>query len=187
MKGELVVLLLVLVGTGTARAQDGGTHTLKIDPAASEITYAMSHPMHDWTGTSRKVSGTILVDDAGRVVGGTVQAPVLSFDSGNENRDSHMAEVVEFYLYPDVRFEADSVRYEAAPDSAVVYGRLSLHGVTRPVAVPVRIEAASGGLLLEGAFDVTVTEFDMKLPSLLGIKTKDWIGVRFTLKTVPAG
>ncbi len=164
--------------------------TYRIDPTRSEIVYSMSHPAHDWTGESHRVSGTLTVSGS-TVTGGHVQAPVQSFTSGNRNRDSHMAETTESYIYPNVTFEARSVTMlsaseQSADRNATVQGVLTFHDVARPVTVPVLVSVSNGAAHVTGAFDVTLTEFGMDRPSLLGIKTRDWIGLRLDL-TARAG
>ncbi len=159
--------------------------TYRIDPDRSEIVYSMSHPAHDWTGESHRVSGTLTVSGS-TVTGGRVQAPVQSFTSGNRNRDSHMAETTESYLYPNVTFEARTVTMLPAAErtadrNATVQGVLTFHDVARPVTVPVLVSVANGAARVTGAFDVTLTEFGMDRPSLLGIKTRDWVGLRLDL------
>jgi polyisoprenoid-binding protein YceI len=159
--------------------------TFRIDPAHSTIVYAMEHPAHSWTGTSRRVSGALQVDDAGRVTGGDVAAPVASFDSGNRSRDSHMVEATEAYLYRDVRFHLTGVTPTAEAEG-VAEGALTFHGVTRPLRVPVRIERAADGLHVRGHFEATLTEFGVERPSLLMVRVRDWIGVTFDLTARPA-
>ena len=159
--------------------------TYRIDPARSEIVYSMSHPAHDWTGESHRVAGTLTVAGTA-VTGGRVSAPVQSFTSGNRSRDSHMAEATESYLYPDVTFAARTVTLlpasqQTAAANATVAGTLTFHDVSRPVTVPVRIDVSGGQAHLTGDFEVTMTEFNIERPSLLGIKTKDWIGLRLDL------
>ena len=174
-------LALLLLAAPAVLAQT----TYRVDPARSQIVYSMSHPAHDWTGESHRVSGVLTVQD-GAVTGGRVQAPVQSFTSGNRNRDSHMAETTESYLYPNVTFEARSVTMlpaaqRTATQNATVQGVLTFHDVARPVTVPVLVSVSNGTARVAGDFDVTITEFGMSRPSLLGIKTKDWIGLRLDL------
>ena len=144
----------------------------------------MEHPAHDWTGTSRRVSGYLTVED-GRVTGGRVSAPVVSFDSGNRSRDSNMASDTEAYLYPDVVFEARSVTMGSG-SSASVRGTLTFHGVSRTVTVPTRIEVSPTQARVRGSFEVTLTEFGLERPSLLRIRSRDWIGLELDLVARPA-
>lgn len=180
MRLHTAFLALVVLATAP-RAQT----MYRIDPAHSAIVYSMSHPAHDWTGTSHSVTGTLAV--AGRAVtGGHVQAPVQSFDSGNRSRDSHMAEATESYIYRDVVFDARSVTMlpaaqQTADRNATVQGTLTFHHVTRPVTVPVRIDVTGTQAHLTGSFEVTLTDFQIERPSLLGIKSRDWIGLHLDL------
>ncbi len=162
-----------------------GQSSYRIDPEHSEIVYSMSHPAHDWTGATHRLSGTLSTDGTA-VTGGHVEAPVQSFTSGNRNRDSHMAEATESYIFPNVTFDAEEVTMlpatEQTPErNATVEGTLTFHDVVRPVTVPVLIEVTGSQVHLTGSFDVTLTEFDIDRPSLLGLKTKDWIGLHLDL------
>lgn len=170
--------ILVIAVLALAAASVSG-QTYRVAPRQSQIVYAMDHPAHHWTGTSHRVSGTLEVRD-GHVVGGRVSAPIVSFDSGNRSRDSNMASDTEAYLYPDVVFEAQSLT-EGAGDAATVHGTLTFHGVTRPVVVPVQIERTGDRVRVRGHFDVTLSEFAIEPPSLMMIKTRDWVGLDLDL------
>ena len=173
-----VIVLLALAPVASAQ-------TFRIDPAQSRIVYSMEHPMHDWTGTSARVSGTLTVA-GGAVTSGRVSAPVQSFDSGNRNRDSHMAEATESYLYRDVTFEARTVTplpaaQQTPSRNATVQGTLTFHGVSQPVTVPVHLDISGEEARVRGHFEVTLSAFDIDPPSLMMIKTRDWIGLDLDL------
>ncbi len=178
MRIALACTLLALAATPAATAQPA---PYPVDPAASTIVYHMSHPAHDWSGTSHHVGGTLLVEGA-RVVGGRVAAPVVSFDSGNRSRDSNMASDTEAYLYPEVAFEARSVQPGSGAD-AIVEGALTFHGVTRALSVPVTVESAGAKVHLRGHFEVKLTDFGIKPPSLMMVKTRDWVALDLDLMT----
>ncbi len=155
-----------------------------IDARASTIVYDMRHPTHGWTGTSRAVSGSLLVGAGGAVVGGTVTAPVASFDSGNRNRDSNMLEVTGAATYRAITFQAVRVTPLALPTAdvtATVEGVLTFHGVRQAVRVPVKAEAVPGGVRLQGRFAVTLTQFRIDAPRLLGVRVDDRIGLALDL------
>lgn len=179
MKPALLALLL-LPFVAPLQAQT----VYRVDPARSALTYDMEHPAHSWSGTSHEVSGRITTDADGRVVSADVSAPVLSFDSGNRNRDSHMAETVEFYAYPNVTFHLTRLTpIQGANDApnATAEGMLTFHGVTRPVQTPVRVERTGGRLHVLGQFDLTLTEFGLERPSLMMVKVRDWMRIHFDL------
>ena len=188
-----ICLLVLLAAAGVAPAASAqaasAQATYRIDPAHSRIVYAMSHPAHDWTGTSTHVAGTLTVA-RGAVTGGRVQAPVNSFSSGNRSRDAHMAEATESSLYPTVAFAARTVTMlpaaqQTATRNATVAGTLTFHNVAQAVSVPVRVDVANGLARLVGDFEVTLTQFQIDRPSLLGVRTRDWIGLHLDLAARP--
>lgn len=170
--------LLALVLTSAAQAQT----VYRIDPDASALVYAMHHPAHEWTGTSHRVSGTIQAEKA-HVGGGHIAALVMSFDSGNRSRDSNMASDTEAYLCLNVEFER--VRY-ASDGTATVEGALTFHGVTRPVTMPAEISLSDDTAHVREHFEVTLPEVDLKRPSLMMVKARDWLGLEVDLITHPS-
>ena len=177
--------LAVLVGTGVRpAAAQGAAVAYAVDARASSITYDMRHPTHGWTGTSRSVTGSLLVRADGAIVGGMVTAPVASFDSGNRNRDSNMLEVTGAATYRAVTFQAVRVTPLAVPTAdvtATVEGVLTFHGVRQAVRVPVKVEAVPGGVRLQGRLAVTLTQFRIDAPRLLGVRVDDRIGLALDL------
>ena len=173
----LLLALALAVGAAPLQAQT----TYRVDSAHSAITYDMEHPAHSWSGTSHAVSGSVTTDAGGAIIGADLTAPVVSFDSGNRNRDSHMAEVVEFYAYPNVTFHLTRlVPHQATTTNAtnaMAEGTLTFHGVPRPVQVPVRVDRTGSGLHVTGQFELTLTEFDLERPSLMMVKVRDWMRI----------
>jgi polyisoprenoid-binding protein YceI len=176
-----LVFALVLL----AAALPAWSQAYPIDPAQSEITYAMSHPFVSWAGTSGRVTGVLVVED-GRVVGGRASAPVASFDSGVRGRDADMLRAVDAARFPDVTFEARAVSYlppERRTDdrNAFVAGALTFHGVRREVTMPVYIDRSGDTFSVRGTFAVEPTNFGVEPPSILLIEAQDRIELTFLL------
>lgn len=173
----VLACLLFVVGSGlggpsTAHAQRVGA---TVDSTTSVIDYTGSAPLHNWTGTSRKVSGTLLLDldtpDSSRVL---VQAPVASFDSGNETRDANMREVTEADRYPVVSFRATEVQSTVWGRSSDgqsgrwnVAGNLTFHGQTRPVEATVDVRVTEDSVRARTRFPVSLTRFGVDRPGLI--------------------
>src|SRR6056297_3497691 len=106
------LLLLAVLPDGPAHAQRTDVD-VTVDSTRSVIDYTGSAVAHDWTGTSRTVTGRLQLDlatpDSSRV---DLQAPVASFDSGNNRRDRKMRAVTEASAYPLVRFQSTEIRPE---------------------------------------------------------------------------
>lgn len=154
-----------------------------VDSTASLVEYTGDAVAHNWTGTSRDVAGRFRVDPAApassRLV---VEAPVASFDSGNDRRDRKMREVTAASRHPTVRLEAERVEvpsWTAAGDSASgtwrVVGALTFHGRTHPVQVDVDVRQRGDRLRAQAQFDVSLTRYAVDRPRLLFVPIDDVI------------
>ena len=55
------------------------------------------------------------------------------------------------------------------PTGMILRGVLTLHGVSRTLAVPVTARALSGSLVVEGRLDVTLADWGMRPPRIPGV------------------
>ena len=148
------------------------------DKKASTVTYAMSHPMHDWEGVCKDVSAIIVYDDNTKAINQVaVSLKLDTFDSGNANRDSHALEVMEALKYPKVVFTSNAIK--AVNNTLTAEGNLTFHGITKPVKMVVTREDSANKIVLEGKFDILLSEFQVERPSLFGVKTKDEVKMHF--------
>ncbi len=157
------------------------TKQLQAVKKESFITYKLTHPLHEIESTSRDVFCLVNVDEKVRQISSVaVQVDVTSFDSGNSNRDSHAMEVVEAITYPDARFISSSVTQKG--DNLQIWGKLTFHGVTKDVLIHAVASWTDKQLIVNGGFDISLTEFHIQRPSLLLIPVND--DLKFTLKQV---
>ncbi len=171
-----IALLLVVTAAGSAQSVSVGA--LK---DSSWVSYLLVHPLHEIHATSREVKFTAVLDTAARRLSGlTAAVDVLSFDSGNSNRDSHAGEVVDAISYPMVAFT--STRVIAHGDSIAVAGTLNFHGVTKPVTAEGTAVWSGRELSVQGGFNISLTEFQIDRPSLLMVPVQDTL--RFTVHAV---
>jgi len=161
----------------SARAA-GSKHVAAKDK--SSLTYVLVHPLHEIVGTSKDIDCVIDVDDATQTIShASFTADVMSFDSGNSNRDSHAMEILEALLYPTVSFESTSI----VPNGSTldVTGNLTFHGVTRPVNFSAVKTDSDGAMNVQGKAKVSLTDFKIPRPSLLMIPVKDTLSISFTM------
>ena len=168
MGSALATVLLV-----AASVPAGG---LLIDPAASSVHYHLDHPMHHIDGESRQLEGKAVVKDDGTVLA-MVRLPITSLRSGDANRDAHMLEVLEIGKFPFVVFKGVA---RLGPGGALpggplaMQGEVEIHGVRRPVAVPLTVELEAGGAMrVRGGFQVSLEGHGIERPSLLFAKVDD--------------
>ncbi len=179
-----VVLMGVLTWAGVLGAQ-AQKIVATVDSTESMIEYTGSAPMHNWTGTSRDVSGTFVLDpdhaDSSRAV---IRVPVASFDSGNDRRDRKMREVTEAEQYPLVRLrgtEIQPLRWGRSSDGKVgqweVAGTLDFHGKTHPIDATVRVQTGPDSVYARAQFPISLTRFEVERPSILWTSIGDTIRI----------
>jgi polyisoprenoid-binding protein YceI len=173
--GRQLLLALLLLPPGAALSRE-----YQAIRGESTLAYTLVHPMHKVKGVTRDfVCKVVLAPDtvSSRVY---VSAQVRSFDSGNSSRDSHAMEAVQALRYPLVEFASDAVKPEG--DGYRVSGHLTFHGITRPVDFHVTPRDFAGKVEITGRFDIKLSDFRVKRPSLLFIPSEDKLGIDFVLR-----
>jgi len=117
----------------------------KIDPAHSVIGFAIRHLEINWVeGRFKDFTGTVRYD-ATDVTKSSVEfsAKVESIDTGIEPRNAHLktADFFDVEKYPSMTFKSTRVERKSK-DSYVLYGDLTLKGVTKQVSLPFTITGA---------------------------------------------
>jgi polyisoprenoid-binding protein YceI len=166
---------------GPMRSAHAQTLTGSIVTEQSTLAYTGRHAVHDWTGTSRVVTGTVTVDLADPAQSTVVvTVPVESFDSGNGRRDRKMRDLVEADRFPEVHFTSTAVAVEAWTETADGYqgtwriqGTLAFHGRTHPVEIPATVRVTDGQLEAVCDFQVSLEQFEVHRPRLLFVPIGD--------------
>jgi polyisoprenoid-binding protein YceI len=169
-----VVAFLFLVSIAAAGAQ---TKQLELLKDESSITYRIVHPLHEIEATSKDATYQLEIDPGKKeIVSVAATVDVMTFDSGNSNRDSHAMEVIDAISYPEVSFVSTSVTQSG--DSLKVLGKLTFHGVTQDIVAMAKSQWSSDKIEVRGGFVLSLTAFKIERPSLLMIPVED--ALRFT-------
>ena len=187
---RLSILALLLLVPAAALAQ-GAPRTYAVKDG-STLSYTLIHKLHEVKGTAKRVEGKarLLPDGTLQVA---VRARVEDFDSGNSNRDAHMKEATEAARFPLIDFKGVSsgVKPPARLPATVpvtVKGRLTFHGVTRAVEVPLQVTFAKDGQVkADGRFEVSLEAFKVERPSLLMVKVQDALVLGLALQLAKEG
>ena len=134
----MTVLDQLAQGSSTRPGQLAGTW--RIDPVHSEVSFTVRHLMISKVrGRFGDFAGTIVIGD--EPLDAQVEASVVlaSIDTGNSTRDDHIrsADFFDVDHHPELTYRSTGIRPDG--DDFVVDGELSLHGVTRPVALAVEL------------------------------------------------
>jgi len=143
----------------------------------------------DFVGTTTAVSGGVVGNAELANARGWVEAPVTTLSTGNGLRDRDLRATMEVAKYPTMRFELDAVTIEpsaARSDtvSGALRGALTIHGVTRDVAIPATLIAAGDTIDVSGAFPVDLADYKVGgLTRLFGtLRVHRNIDVRFRVR-----
>jgi polyisoprenoid-binding protein YceI len=175
----LFVALLFIAGmfTGAAHAV-AQVKTIETADTSSTLTYRLTHPLHEIEATSREVRYRVDIDTAKHEIKGvSATVDVMTFNSGNSNRDSHAMEVADALTYPEAGFASSAVTRNG--DSISVAGKVTFHGVTKDATMRGVVGWSPEKLNVRGGFSLSLTEFGIERPSLLMIPVSDTL--RFEL------
>lgn len=140
----------------------------------SQVTYHVTHPMHHVTGVAHGLTGKVTVDQGHLVLPATLKLALASFNSGNANRDNNASYILDVAHQPFVTLEVtrfkETARSQAADGEHVkgeASGRLTLHGRTLPVSVPLEAVIHGAGLTVDASLTVHLSDYQVERPSLL--------------------
>ena len=167
---------LAFKSTGSGFAFDA-LQRFVIVPSLSRVGFDARSTLHDFSGACSNVGGEFQVDLSRPEVGcaGSVRASAAALDTGLADRDAEMRKVLGVAEFAEIRFdwktfETAEVDTAAMKVNGTAHGTLSLHGVTRDVAVPVRVAVdASRRVSVDGEFHVRLTDFGIEPPHKLGV------------------
>jgi polyisoprenoid-binding protein YceI len=169
MRSFKLLFALILFVPGFSFAQ---VVSLEGDKSVSYIQYVIRHPLHTVKAINKEPKFIIDFDvKQKKILRAEAVAEVMKFNSGNSNRDSHAMEVVEALKYPLVSFKSSEI--SLGSEDIVVKGFLTFHGKTKEIEMRGKAKFEGNALVVEGGFNVSLTEFGVKRPSLFFIKSED--------------
>ena len=114
------------------------------------------------------------------------KVPAAALDCRNGQMNEHMLKALKADKNPTIAFELTT--YELLPSAgrtqATLNGTLSLGGVTKAVKLDADLASETGGALrMTGAYDLRMTEWGLKAPSLMmgTMKVNELVKVNFDL------
>jgi polyisoprenoid-binding protein YceI len=146
-------------------------------PSGQLVSGTLSFDGHatagDFVGKTTEVSGQVRGASELNAVSGWVEAPVKTLKTGNDRRDRDLNKSMESEKYPVLRFELARVAPKGgSPDSLAVtlHGSLSIHGVTREVELPARVQFTSSDARVRTSFPVNLKDYRIGgLSKMLGM------------------
>jgi polyisoprenoid-binding protein YceI len=183
-RGLPAILLLALVWTAWCATARADTVRFRIQSEASAVTFKASSRLMNADGRFHHLAGEVLVDPKNLGTAKvTLSIEAASIDTGITLRDNHLRseDFFDARRFPLIAFE--SVRAEAAGGRAIVVGRLTLHGVTREIAVPVDVAVTTGTLMASGELVVNRRDYGLSYDSFVNPIAND-VRVAFTIRAL---
>jgi len=153
--------IAALAFTATAPAD-----TLRFSNTASRIEFACAKKGGACTGQFKRFAGTVTL--AGDNFAEAKFAFEIELDSLKADNDKFTAllaspEFFDAHNHPIARFVSRRIRVVSGdgPESHLILGDLTFHGVTRDVRIPVAAAATPGGLKLIGEFVIHRKDFGL--------------------------
>lgn len=150
--------------------------------------------VHKWKAESRLVGGSFTVDTAALTKPGSVEAkaevkiPVRQIKSGKKKMDEvmHGEKCFNIKKHPFIVFTLNSLEVKQARGSLSLCqagGTITIHGVTKPLDMPVTIARAGSKLTVKGVKTLKMSDFKITPPSPQlptgKIVTKDEVKITF--------
>ncbi len=177
-----LALALALLAWTRPDAAAAETVRYRIQPEITELKFKATSRLMDADGTFRRFAGEVVVDpkDA-RTARVTLTIEAASIDTGIRLRDKHLrsAEFLDVERYPTITFE--SLRVDPADRRVTVVGRLTIHGVTQELAVPIEVELAETTVLARGQLTLRRSDFGITYQSVLN-PVGDLVQVAFVFR-----
>ena len=169
-----VLFWVLIIFSCVSQAQDRWV----LNSENSFITYEASHFLHDWSGTNQNVKGLLIGNhDFFKKI--AIAMYVRDFDSKNSNRDNNALEILEVLQFPKIEFFSEEIEWK---DNEIKFGgELNFHGIELRKKITAKANLKQNNLLLEGSFDLTLSDFEVPLPSFMLRKMKDEIIIKYQL------
>jgi len=138
MRLRILITLVVIAGFRPAAS---ASETYKFDPSGSTIGFAVHQFLGTTHGKFMKFIGKIEIDrDHPEHSSVTAQIDVRSIDTRIKKRDDHLRspDFFDVEKFPQMTFKSSSVK-RTGPQSGDILGDLTIHGVTKPIALHVKL------------------------------------------------
>jgi polyisoprenoid-binding protein YceI len=179
-----------------ALAASPPAHEFTIDTSASKLGFTITRPGETVEGQAPTWSGRVRLDPAhpAEDAGVTLEVDPAAMVTGNRIRDHNMRKGhLEVDQFPKIAFASTALKTSAEAwrpgetRSCELEGVLDLHGVKRPLRIPLTVRYDEGSVTADGATAFTLSEFGIPIPKIFWIVLDDKVTVTFHAVAKQAG
>ena len=136
----MILRLIPAVLVAASAAAYAAPVTYSIDPNHTHPSFETDHlgGLSVWRGLFRKTSGTITLDKAAGAGTVDVVVDVASIEFGHDKLNQHAVgpEIFDVARFPEARYQGTLGGFANGAPTTVT-GKLTMHGVTRPLALKI--------------------------------------------------
>jgi len=134
--------------------------TYKLDPAHTAVVWHINHfGFSNPSGKFMNADGTVTLDEKNPAASSVnVTIPIATIDSGIAKLDEHLKtkDFFDVATFPTATFASDKVEI-TGKDTAIVHGTLTLHGVSKPVDLTVKLNKIGENMMKKPTAGFTAT------------------------------
>ena len=133
----------------------------------SNLQYFGSHPIHNFSGSS---SSIILFSDCNEFsdeCNFKFSIPIISLNSGNDNRDSNMLNYLEAFSYPEISLTVENFKIKNYKEELIPVD-IKIHGMEQTINIPLTlVESLDRHYIAKSSFSILLSDFNVEIPKLL--------------------
>ncbi|TGL07835.1 YceI family protein [Leptospira bouyouniensis] len=110
-----------------------------------------------------------------------IKIPILKITSGDSGRDSHMHEILGSPEFQVIHVKVESINQSKTNlQIYAIKGKLTIRGKSKEFVTDANVQVLESGLLhVNGTLGVKFSDFELENPTLLFMKAKDVIQVKY--------
>lgn len=173
MNRSLIFILLLTVQWGLAQNSD------RIIARQGQVTFFSYTSVENIDATNNQVLSIIDLNSKEIAISMLMRAFVFKKALMQEHFNESY---VESDIYPKATFEGDIPDLDTSftsPQTRIVKGQITVHGITRPIEVKTNFEKQDNIIIVSGDFDVKVQDFQIKVPPIVAANIAKTISVTF--------
>lgn len=92
---------------------------------------------------------------------------------------------IESDIYPKATFDGEIMDFDRSLEgiqTKIIKGGLTIHGITKDVEIKTDIDNSSGNYIFSSEFNVSIDDFDIKVPGLLAPNIAKSISITFSFE-----
>jgi polyisoprenoid-binding protein YceI len=158
---------------------------LRLDPAASTVSFTLDSTLHEVHGTMPLSAGAITFDPAGGPASGAISVDASRAETGNEGRDEKMHdEVLETKKHPIISFTPTRTEGALPADGSghlTLVGTLDLHGASHVVTLPASVERRGDRVTASATLVVPYVAWGLEDPSVFVLRAAKEVVVKLAV------